>query len=432
MNYSMPPLSRRRFLARASALATVWPFERSQLARAYPAAATELGKVKIRDVQTATILMRYPAHLVKITTDAGLFGIGEAFNGPGIVDNIEHLKRYVVGEDPLQVEFLWTKMMEATSGHGSMAGAMVSAIAGIESALWDLAGKILNVPVYTLLGGKYRDRLYVYHDTGSPRTADPRAWVEEALRSKELGFKAMKFDLDWESRGQAIAGAEPFRYRREIWNRTITAEEEAQWVRILEEILKALGPGYYVAVDCHWNYNTRDALRFAQAVEPLRLWFLEDPTPPENADALARITAATRTPICTGENLYTRHTFRPFLEKQACDIIQPDPQKCGGLLEAKKIADMADLYYITFACHNMCTPVGTYASAHVCAAVRNFVALESDSIEIPWWKDLILNDGGPFYRGGYLALPDKPGIGVELNEEVCREHLAPASRWFGS
>jgi L-alanine-DL-glutamate epimerase-like enolase superfamily enzyme len=395
-----------------------------------PAAESLLGKVKIRDVQTATIMMRYPAHLVKITTDSGLFGIGEAFNGPGILDNIRELKHYVAGEDPLQVDYLWTKMMEATSGHGSQAGAMVSSIAGIESALWDLAGKILKVPVYALLGGKFRDRLRVYHDTGSPKTADPKPWVEEALASKEYGFTAMKFDLDWESRGQAIAGKTPFRYRREIWNRTISAEEQRQWIRILEEILKALGPGYDVSLDCHWNYNTRDSLRLAQALEPLNLWFLEDPTPPENADAMARITAATKTPICTGENLYTRHGFRPYVEKQACDIIQPDPQKCGGLLETKKIADMADLYYITFACHNMCTPVGTYASAHACAAIRSFVALESDSIEIPWWKDMIVNDGGKFYPQGYLSVPNRPGFGIELNEEVCKRHLAPGSQWF--
>jgi L-alanine-DL-glutamate epimerase-like enolase superfamily enzyme len=426
----MTRTSRRQFLSRAAALGAAAAFERSQILKAVPAAATNVGKVKIRDVQTATIMMRYPAHLVKITTDSGLFGIGEAFNGPGILDNIPYLKKYVVGEDPLQVEYLWTKMMEATSGHGSTSGAMVSSIAGIESALWDLAGKILNVPVYTLLGGRYREKLYVYHDTGSPKTADPAPWVEEALRSKEYGFKAMKFDLDWESRGQAIAGKEPFKYRREIWNRTISPEEQKQWIRILEEIKKALGPGFDLGVDCHWNYNTRDALRFAQAVEPLDLWFLEDPVPPENADALARITAATRTPICMGENLYTRHTFRPFIEKQACDIVNPDPQKCGGLLEAKKVADLADLYYITFACHNMCTPVGTYGSAHVCAAVRNFVALESDSIELPWWKDLIVNNGGKFYPNGYFTMPNKPGIGVELNEEICKQHLAEGSRWF--
>jgi L-alanine-DL-glutamate epimerase-like enolase superfamily enzyme len=428
-------MTRRNFLLRTTAAAAGgWTIERSQILKAMPQAESMFGKVKIRDVQTATIEMRYPAHLVKITTDqgSGLYGIGEAFNGVGILELIGHLKRYVVGSDPLEVDLLWSRMMEATSAHGSNAGSTVSAIAGIESALWDLAGKILKVPVYVLLGGKFRDKLLVYHDTGSPKTPDPKPWVEEALQSKEYGFRAMKFDLDWESRSQGVMpGSEPYRYRRELWNRMITAEEMRQWVKILESILSVLGPGYDVGVDLHWNYNTRDALRFAQEIEPLKLWFLEDPVPPENADALKRITDATKTPILTGENLYTRHGFRPFIEKQACDIIQPDPQKCGGLLETKRIADHADLYYITFACHNMCTPVGTYACAHVSMAIRSFVALESDSIEIPWWKDLIVNSGGKFYPGGYLTLPNKPGLGIELNEEVCKQHLAPGTKWFG-
>ncbi|MBI3680982.1 MAG: mandelate racemase/muconate lactonizing enzyme family protein [Acidobacteria bacterium] len=428
----MYTLSRRHFLAGTAGLAAAWTLEQSQILKAMPQAESVFGKVKIRDVETATIQMNYPAHLVKITTDQGISGYGEAYNGAGIVDLVHHAKQYVLGQDPLQVEYLWSRMMEATSGHGSNAGSTVSAIAGIESALWDLAGKILKVPVFVLLGGKYRDKLLAYHDTGSPKTADPKPWIEEALASKAYGFKAMKFDLDWESRNQGVSGRTPYKYRREVWNRVITAEEMRQWYKILESILSALGAGYDVGVDLHWNYNTRDALRFAQEVEPLKLWFLEDPVPPENADALKRITDATRTPILTGENLYTRHGFRPFIEKQACDIIQPDPQKCGGLLETKRIADMADLYYITFACHNMCTPVGTYACAQVCAAIRSFVALESDSIEIPWWKDMVANDGGKFYPGGWFTLPNKPGLGFELNEEVCRQHLAAGTRWFRS
>ncbi|MBM3745224.1 MAG: mandelate racemase/muconate lactonizing enzyme family protein [Acidobacteria bacterium] len=420
----MTSLSRRRFFGLAAA---AWTLEQSQILRAMPSAESVFGKVKIRDVTTATIQMNYPAHLVKITTDQGPFGIGEAYHGPGILDNIADLKRHVIGQDPLQVDYLLTRMLEAASGH---LGARSTAISGLETALWDLAGKILGVPVYVLLGGKFRDKLLVYHDTGAPRTADPKPWVEEALRSKDYGFRAMKFDLDWEGRGPGIAG-KPYRYRREVWNRTITPEEMRQWVRILEEIIKALGPGIDIAVDCHWEYNTRDALRLAQAFEPLSLWFFEDPVPPENADALARLSAATRTPIATGENLDSRAQFRPFIEKQACDIIHPDPQRVGGLLETKRIADWADLYYLTMACHHMCTPVGAYAAAHVCAATRSFVALESDSIDLPWWKDLVVNDGGKFYPGGYLPLPVKPGFGIELNEEVCKRHLAPGAKWFG-
>ena len=429
----MRNITRRRFLSCAAGLtAASWTLENSQVLRAIPASESLLGKVRIRDVETASIQLNYPAHLVKITTSAGPFGIGEAFIGPGVVDCIRHLKSFVIGEDPLQVDFLWTKMTEAVGGYGALTGTMISSIAGIESALWDLAGKILQVPIYVLLGGKFRDKLLVYHDTGSPNTVDPKAWVEEALRSREYGFRAMKFDLDWETTSQGIQGKVPYRYRRETWNRTLTSTEISQWVKILEEIRSALGPGIDVGVDLHWILSTRDGLRLAQALEPLKLWFLEDPTPPENAEAMARITAGTKTPICTGENLYTRQGFRPYIEKQACDIIQPDPQKCGGLLETKKIADFADLYYITMACHNMCTPVGTYGSAQACAAIRSFAALESDSIEIPWWKDLIVNDGGKAYKDGYLTLPTSPGIGVELNEEVCRQHLVAGTQWFRS
>ena len=201
------------------------------------------------------------------------------------------------------------------------------------------------------------------------------------------------------------------------------------WVKILDAIRAELGPDFPLAVDLHWRYNTRDALQFIQMTEHLNLWFIEDPIPPENADAMARITAATKVPICTGENLYTRHTWRPFIEKQACDIIQPDVQKCGGLLETKRIADWADLYYMPMVCHNLCSPVGTIASGHVCAAIRSFIALESDSVELPYWQDIIQHDG-TIYKDGYLELPNKAGFGIELNGKVCRRYLAEGSGFF--
>jgi len=409
-------LTRRKLLAAAGGLTAAGCVlgRRSGLA-AVPEAETELGKVKIVDVKTASINIRYPAHLVKIVTDSGLYGLGEAYNRAGVVDHIHAIKRVVIGRDPLQVDCLYQRMCEAGVGQGSRAGSLSGAIAGIETALWDLAGKILNVPVYTLLGGAFRTKLLVYHDTGSPNTIDPRPWVEEMVRSREYGFRAVKVDLN--------------RFRGESWNRWLLSEDLKAWVRILEAIRAELGPDFPLGVDFHWKYNTRDAMRFMQMVEHLNLWFLEDPMPPENADAFARLTAASKVPIATGENLYTRQSFRPFIEKQACDIIQPDAQKCGGLLEMKKIADWADLYYINMLCHNMCTPVGTIASGHACGAIRSFLALESDSVEIPYWQDIILRDG-PIYRDGYLELPNKPGLGVELNEEVCRAHLTGGSGFF--
>jgi len=411
-------LTRRNlFAATGGAVALTFLPELSRVIQAAPQAESEFGKVKIRDVKTASVrLTYYDAHLVKIVTDSGLYGIGEAYRGAGTLDWIDEMKEQVVGEDPLQVDFLWHKMMDAGSGADARSGTLTGAIAGIESALWDLAGKILNVPVYVLLGGKFRDKLLIYHDTGSPDTTDPGPWVEEAQRSRDqYGFKAMKFDLN------------PFRGER--WNRTLSSVDMKIWVTILEAIRDELGMDFPLAVDLHWMYHTRDALRFIQMTEHLNLWFMEDPIPPENAEALRRITDATTVPICTGENLYTRHTWRSLIEGQACDIIQPDTQKCGGLMETKRIADWADLYYMPMACHNLCSPVGTIASGHACAAIRSFITLESDSVELGYWDDIVQNDGS-LYKDGYLEMQNKPGFGFELNESVCRAHLAEGSSFF--
>jgi len=382
---------------------------------ARPQAKTEAGRVKITDIKTAVIQLKYNTTLVKITTDTGLYGLGEAFPKVDVVGHINDLKRKLIGEDPLQVEILTQLLMDEYVSRGSRAGAYAGAIGGIETALWDLAGKILNVPVYVLLGGAYRDRLLIYHDCGSPEGYDPNAWLEEAQKSVAHGYRALKFSFG--------------RFTGEKWNRYFQPADMRKFVRILEVIRQALGSDVPIGVDFHWKYNTREALKFANMVESLNLWFIEDPIPPENADAFARLTAASPVPIATGENLYTRHGFRPFIEKQACDIVQPDAQKCGGLLEMKKIADWADLYYLNMLCHNLCTPLGTIASGHACMAIKNFLSLESDSVDLPYWQDIILRDG-PVYRDGYLKVPDKPGLGLELNEEVCRAHLASGSGYF--
>ena len=290
-------MDRRKFLTAAgAAVALNSLLEEPRILKADPQAATELGKVKIRDVKTATIKIKYDAHLVKITTDSGFYGIGEAYNRAGVVDHINSIKRQIIGHDPLQVDCLWHKMMDARVGQGSRSGSLTGAISGIETALWDLAGKILNVPVYALLGGKFRDKILIYHDTGSPNTTDPRPWVKEAQSSLAYGFKATKFDLN--------------RFSGERWNRTASSQDMKAWIKILEAVRKELGPDFPLGVDFHWALNTREAMTFAQMAEHLNLWFLEDPMPPENADAFARLTAMSKIPIATGENLFTRQALR--------------------------------------------------------------------------------------------------------------------------
>ena len=168
-------LTRRRFLKTSSSAATAAGlFGLPQVVRAAPKAESELGKVRIVDVQTATIRFRYDMHLVKVVTDSGLYGIGEAYNRAGVVNHIRSIKRQIIGKDPLMVDVLTQTMMDAGIGQGSLSGSLTGAIAGIETALWDVAGKILNVPVYALLGGGFRDKVLIYHDTGSPNTVDPK------------------------------------------------------------------------------------------------------------------------------------------------------------------------------------------------------------------------------------------------------------------
>lgn len=377
--------------------------------------------MKITDIRTATVIANFPWNLIRVYTDTGEVGLGEAYWGPGVMDVVEALKRRLVGKDPLEIDKLWVSMMHWMSGPGSVAGTTVAAISGIEIALLDLVGKHLKVPVYQLLGGKFRERVRVYADSHPDSLYDVEVWRKRALEVRERGFDAIKFDLD-----TIVYDLLPDHYNRALSPKSIN--RMAEMVGAVSEVL---GPNVDLALDCHWSYNVNDAIRLAIALEPYQLLWLEDPTPPDNPDALARVTASTRTPICTGENLYTRHGFRQLIEKGACHIIQPDIPRCGGLLESKRIADLADIYYIPFAAHNVSSPIGTVASAHVCAAIRTFTVLEFHSQDVPWWDAVVGREDDPIIKHGNITLTDAPGLGLELNDDLCRQHVKPGTRYFG-
>lgn len=409
-------ISRKKFLSLTGLSAAAFITNKKAVEIALPNAETELGKVKIKDIKVAPVMIKnYKTHLVKVETDSGLYGIGEAFPKTEVEDDIYNIKKEIIGEDPLNVEVLQQKLVQNFISRGSFTGELCGAISGIEIALWDLAGKILNIPVYILLGGKYRDKILIYHDAESGKSSDPKSWVEAAHKSLSFGFKAIKLSLP--------------RYEGEKWNRSLSIGNMKKWAKIIETVRLLIGPNFPLAVDLHWKYNEIDVLSFTRMIEDYNVWFLEDPLPVGNEDAFVRLTNETKVPILTGENLYTRYEFRPYIEKGACNYIQPDPQKCGGLLETKKIADWGDIYGIGMFCHNGCTPVGTTASAHACSSIKNFIALESDSVEVPYWQNFIQHEK-PLYEDGYLKLSNKPGLGIELNEDVCRKHLAPGGKFF--
>jgi L-alanine-DL-glutamate epimerase-like enolase superfamily enzyme len=389
--------------------------------------------VKITDLKTAAVQGNFEWILVRVYTDEGLVGLGECYWGAGVEDAVHRMQQLLVGEDPHNVDWLYQKMIRGMSGAGSTGGTTVAAISGVELALWDLKGKALGTPIYNLLGGRYRRRIRVYADCGHGDEPTPALWAERARQAMAKGFTALKFDID------NIAPerfGDPYHVAaglRRGWTQgqqqPISNQEIDLIVSLVGAVREAIGTNVDLALDCHWNYNTCDAIKLARELAPFKLMWLEDPTPPDNVEALKRVTDHSPVPICSGENHYTRHGFRPLITTQALDIVQPDIPKVGGLLEAKKIADLADIYYIPVAAHNVSSPIGTMAACHTCASMRNFMLLEFHAQDVPWWDDLVVGSQ-PMIQDGTITLPETPGLGVELNEDVARAHLAEGATFF--
>jgi len=384
--------------------------------------------MKITAIRTAATL-GHGMHLwVRVETDEGISGLGECVHG-GVqaIAIIDELRRELVGRDPFQIDALFEDMRRRHVFDGGSAGALITALTGIEIALWDLKGKALGVPIYELLGGKFRDRIRVYADC----QVEPSMAFDEIQRVVEgvleRGFTALKIDVD--------LGAYTNDYRRgrgilkDAFNYTADAWEHERMVALVEMVTKAAGDAAAVAVDVHTRLDVSSAIRLARDLEPFHLLWLEEPVPPENVAAMREVKRSTSTPICAGENLYLRHGFRDLIEQQAVDIIMPDIPKCGGLSECRKIANLAELYYMPFAPHNVSSPIGTLASAHVCATVPNFLVLEFHWLHRDYWATII-TDKEDIIKGGEIVLSDRPGIGVELDEAVARQYQYPGTGWF--
>ncbi|WP_160134624.1 mandelate racemase/muconate lactonizing enzyme family protein [Halococcus salsus] len=372
---------------------------------------------EITDVQTAMVDGNYPWVLVRVYTDAGVVGTGEAYWGGGETAVIERMRPFLVGENPLDIDRLYEHLIQKMSGEGSIAGKAISSISGIEIALHDLAGKLLGVPAYQLLGGKYRDEVRVYCDCHAGNEAEPASNAEEAERVvDELGYDAIKFDLDVPS------GDEKDRANRHLSPRDIEHKEA-----IVREVLDRVGDRAEVAFDCHWSYTADGAKRLSYALEEYPIWWLEDPIPPENHDVQRTVTQATTTPVATGENVYRTHGSRHLVENEAVDILTPDIPRVGGMREGMKIANMADDYYIPLAMHNVSSPIGTMASAQVGAAIPNMLAVEYHSYQLGWWDDLVEET---VLGTGRLPIPDEPGLGLTLDLDTVGEHLVAGETLF--
>lgn len=386
---------------------------------------TPARDVEITGVETCVVEGNVDWNLVKVCTDAGVVGIGEAYRGSNVVDLMAYMERFLIGENPLDVERLLRLLIQETSGHGGTTGKVVTAASGIEIALWDAAGKLLDVPVYQLLGGKYRDAVRVYADchAGEALAVNdgsqayhgehvyaPDAYAAEAKRAVEKGFTALKFDLDI-----------PLDNEPDPFNGRIDNESLYRKVEIVEAVRETVGDELDLAFDCHWEYSLDSAKRLAKALEPYDLMWLEDVLPSENITAQREVARSTSTPLAAGENRFRVHEFRELLYDFSVDVVTPDPTTCGGLAESKAIASRAEENYIVFSPHNVCSPVGTIACAHLAAAVANFGVLEYHALGIEWWDDLLARND-PLVQDGYVEIPEAPGLGIELDEAVVEDH----------
>jgi galactonate dehydratase len=376
-------------------------------------------KVKITDIRTAEVMVHGPQTHIRIYTDQGLIGQGESTDAAvGTAALVRRFKPFLAGKDPLNVDALWEQIRTAGIFAGAQGGQYITALSGLEIALWDLTGKALGLPIYQLLGGKFRDRVRMYCDSDMKDPMGAEAdkkipWIESS------GFTAMKIDID-EAR-------DPARFDAVNW--TASNGEVDRMVSWVKHTRDSIPKQMDLAVDMHGRYDATTGKRVAIAVEPYRLLWLEEPVPPEDIDAMADIRHATKTPICCGENLYMRWGFRELLDKRAADIIMPDIQKVGGLSEARKVANLAQTYYVPFAPHCVVSPIGTMASAHVCASVPNFLVCEWHWINhLDLWRSFVKE--GEIISKGYIELPDRPGIGVEMNESAARQAQIAGTPWF--
>jgi galactonate dehydratase len=343
--------------------------------------------------------------IVIVRTDEGIEGLGEV----RFINNTDALLGYlaeavpshVVGSDPFAYEDLVGRMMR--NDYGRVGQVEMSGIAAIEIACWDIIGKALNQPVYSLLGGPVRQRVKAYANGWYTVERSPEEFAEAARRAVARGYRALKVDP---------FGAGTYELER---------EHRLHSVGLVAAIRDAVGPDVEIMVEMHGRFSPATAIAVARDLEELHPSWIEEPVPPENLKALQKVSQHVSIPIATGERIHHRAEYRELFELQACDIVQTDITMSGGIAEGRKIAAWAESYYMLFAPHNVGGPISTVAALHLAAAVPNFKVLEhfNDFAE-SFVKEIV--PGAPEVVDGYFALPAGPGLGVTLDEDLARQH----------
>lgn len=398
-----------------------------------------------------------PMHctLMKIYTNQGLVGFGEVRDAASKTYALM-LKRVLLGENPCNVDKLFRRIKQF-GGHARQAGG----VCGVEVALWDLAGKAYGVPVYQMLGGKFRDKIRIYCDTDVSGKPDGTKMGKALKKRMEMGFTFLKMDV-----GIGLIAHEPgtlsyplgfyeemetlARYgwkwdvktleERELRNRAydiynvphpmtgihLTEKGIDMLEQYVAEVRAEIGYTVPLAADHFGHIALEDCIRLGKRLEKYNLAWVEDMIPWQYTDQYVRLSQAIHIPVCTGEDIYLKENFKPLLEARAVSVIHPDVLSSGGILENKKIGDLAQEHGVAMAVHMAESPIGCMAAVHSVAATENFLALEFHSVDVPWWNDLVTGLPKPLVNKGFIDVPDKPGLGIDdLNDEVIAEHIHP-------
>jgi L-alanine-DL-glutamate epimerase-like enolase superfamily enzyme len=390
------------------------------------------SSLKITDMRVATVT-RAPmtCPLIRIDTDQGIYGLGEVRDG-GSKTYALMLKSRILGQNPCNIDKIFRRIKQF-GAHARQGGG----VCAVEMALWDLAGKAYNVPVYQMLGGKFRDRIRCYADT--TESHDPKVYGERLKLRRDQGFTWLKMDLGVDlvagvpgaltmPSGTSLAYGDPVQHM--FTGTEITEKGIAMMGEYVAQIREIVGMEIPLSADHFGHIGVNSCIRLGKGLEKYNLAWLEDMIPWQYTDLLKKITDAVDIPILTGEDIYLKEPFIELCRNHAVDMIQPDLMTSGGILETKKIGDSAQEYGVPMVMHFAGTPVACMANVHCAAATENFMVLENHSVDVPWWGDLVDGVEKPIINKGFISVPEKPGLGVTLNEDAVKQHLLEPGKGY--
>ena len=410
--------------------------------------ASSPSELKITDMRYVLTGVMGGTAIIRIDTNQDIYGLGEVRDAADVRYALM-LKSRILGENPCNVEKIF-KSINQFGGQSRQAGG----VCAVEMALWDLCGKAYNVPAWQLLGGRYRDRVRLYADTPEASSPEEQKRLID-FRVNEQGYTWLKMDVSiGELRGKkdtvvngkfwedAKGNLNQWGDRRNFMSYGNTMHPFTQiqitdkglevLQQVVEDVRNMVGYEIPISTDHYGHFDLNNNIRMAKALEKYRLAWFEDMVPWQYTEQWKTITNSIETPTTTGEDIYLLENFKPLIEQRAVDIIHPDLASSGGLLETKRIGDYAEEFGVAMAMHQAGTPVSFMANVHCAAATQNFLALEHHSVDLPWWEDLVKTVGGfKMIDKGFATVPlTAPGLGIELNEDVLKQHIDPRDKSY--